>query len=50
MPNSKPEKFESLSNYFYFSYISPKEISDRILDLSIYKAKESDNIIIKLLR
>lgn len=35
---------------FYFSKISSKEISDRILDLSIYKAKGPDNITIKLLR
>lgn len=50
IPNSKPEKLEPLLNYFYFSNIPTKEISDRILDLSIYKAKGPDNISVSLLR
>lgn len=51
IPHCKPEKlYSNVRNSFYFSKISTKEISDRILDLSIYKAKGPDNISISLLR
>lgn len=51
IPDSKPEKLiNNILNTFYFSKISSEEISDRIIDLSIYKAKGPDNITISLLR
>lgn len=43
------ERIKSVSNSFYFSNITTKEISDYILDLTVFKVKGPDNITISLL-